>query len=93
MPSTIKKPHFFIVGAPKCGTGSMNDYLKQHPQIFMTGKDFTYFGSDLNYRKQKFSEKDYLSLFKKAKDYQIIGEKSVWHLASKTAAFEIKKFT
>ena len=28
----MRTPDFFIVGAPKCGTTAMNDYLKQHPE-------------------------------------------------------------
>ena len=28
-------PDFFIVGAPKCGTTSLDTYLAEHPQIFM----------------------------------------------------------
>jgi hypothetical protein len=31
----IRRPDFFIVGAPKSGTTAMNDFLRQHPQIFM----------------------------------------------------------
>ncbi len=27
-------PNLFIVGAPKCGTTSLYEYLRQHPQIF-----------------------------------------------------------
>lgn len=27
-------PNLFMVGAPKCGTASMNEYLRRHPQIF-----------------------------------------------------------
>ena len=30
-----KKPDFFIVGAPKCGTTAMNNYLAEHPEIFI----------------------------------------------------------
>lgn len=29
----MKKPDFFLVGAPKCGTTAMCDYLDQHPEI------------------------------------------------------------
>ena len=36
----MRKPDFFIVGAPRCGTTSMYAYLKQHPEetgtIFVT---------------------------------------------------------
>jgi hypothetical protein len=31
----IRRPDFFIVGAPKSGTTAMNDFLRQHPQIFI----------------------------------------------------------
>ena len=37
-------PNFLIIGAPKAGTGSMRDYLRQHPQVFMPAKkDLRYF--------------------------------------------------
>ncbi|MEE9518630.1 MAG: sulfotransferase, partial [bacterium] len=46
----MMKPNFFIVGAPKCGTTSMTEYLKQHPDIFIPEeKEPHYFGSDLEY--------------------------------------------
>ena len=28
-------PNFLIVGAAKCGTSSLHNYLNQHPNIFM----------------------------------------------------------
>ena len=31
----MTRPNFFIVGAPECGTTAMNDFLAQHPDIFM----------------------------------------------------------
>jgi len=31
----VKKPDFFIVGAPKCGTTALSYYLMQHPEIYM----------------------------------------------------------
>ena len=31
----IKLPNFLIVGAAKCGTSSLHNYLNQHPDIFM----------------------------------------------------------
>ena len=30
------KPNLFIVGAAKSGTTSLHNYLKQHPQIYMS---------------------------------------------------------
>jgi hypothetical protein len=28
-----EKPNFFIIGAPKCGTSSLNNTLRWHPNI------------------------------------------------------------
>jgi len=86
------KPNFFIVGAPKCGTTAINDYLQQHPDIFMAPKELHYFGADLE-TKVKLSEQEYLKYFENAEDKKIVGEASVWYLFSKLAANEIKKFS
>lgn len=88
----MNKPNFFIVGAPKCGTTAMNDYLNQHPDVFMAAKELHYFGKDLKI-KTKLSEAEYLQYFLDAGNTKVIGEASVWYLFSKTAAEEIKKFS
>ena len=31
----IRKPNLFLVGASRTGTGSWNEYLAQHPEVFM----------------------------------------------------------
>lgn len=31
----MKHPNFFIIGAPRCGTTSLFNYLRQHPEVFM----------------------------------------------------------
>ena len=36
-------PNFFIVGAARCGTTSLNRYLGQHPEIYLTPKKETHF--------------------------------------------------
>ncbi|MFH0818640.1 MAG: sulfotransferase [Patescibacteria group bacterium] len=41
-------PNFLIVGAAKCGTTSLADYLHQHPQIFMPDTKESKFFSDMN---------------------------------------------
>ena len=88
----MRKPDFFIVGAPKCGTTAMNRYLGQHPGIFMPEiKEIHYFGSDLRVHRD-MTLKSYLSIFKGAGDARRVGETSVWYLYSKLAAREIKKF-
>lgn len=87
----MRKPNFFIVGAPKCGTTAMNDYLSQHPDIFMAKKEPDYFCKDLKI-KIKLSESEYMQYFQAAKNEKIIGEASVWYLISKISALDIKKF-
>ena len=70
----------------------MNDYLAQHPDIFMAKKEIHYFGSDLK-TKQKITEIEYLKYFDAAGNKKVIGEASVWYLYSKTASEEIKRFS
>lgn len=100
MKQAIRKPDFFIVGAPKCGTTAMADYLGQHPDIFMAeAKDSHFFGADLHFinnishppNKFRVNEKTYLSWFRGRKEKRL-GEASVMYLYSKRAAIEIKEF-
>lgn len=90
------KPNFFIVGAAKCGTTSLHDYLSQHPQVFMSDpKEPYYFGRDLRCAAHcsVLDEGEYLKLFANAGRADVIGEASVWYLPSKQAAKEIKAYT
>lgn len=89
-----RRPNFFIVGAPKCGTTAMNVYLRQHPQIFMpTRKDIGFFGQDLQFHWPRITREQYLSLFLRADEAIRVGETSVWYLYSRQAAEEIKAFS
>ena len=86
-------PDFFIVGAPKCGTTSMYEYLRVHPDIFMPGtKEPHYFGSDLDIRAEPRSREEYLALFDEGASHKRAGESSVLYLFSKNAAREIHTF-
>ncbi|MBI5204620.1 MAG: sulfotransferase domain-containing protein [Nitrospirae bacterium] len=90
------KPDFFIVGAPKCGTTALYEYLRQHPEIFMPEglKEPNYFNTDLHsavWRRPTLDE--YLALFAPASNQKRIGEASVWYLYSKVAAWEIRQFS
>lgn len=91
-PVTI--PNFFVVGAPKCGTTSMDTYLKQHPEIFVPDeKEFQYFGKDIKRGPEIYcSTEKYLAAFQSATDEKSIGETSVLYLYSRLAATEIKQF-
>lgn len=85
----MRYPDFFIVGAPKCGTSSMDDYLNRHPQIVIPGpKEMHFFGSDLEIQR-RMKKDEYLAHFAKAGREQRVGEDSVWYLISKRAAAEI----
>ncbi|GAB4536633.1 MAG: sulfotransferase [Anaerolineae bacterium] len=89
----MRGPDFFIVGAPKCGTTSMNDYLRQHPEIFMPAqKELHFFGTDLNSPVYVREKDKYLAYFSEACDEKRVGEASVWYLYSRRAAKEIKDF-
>jgi hypothetical protein len=89
----LKRPDFFIVGAPKCGTTAMYSYLRVHPQVFMPfHKEPLYFGADLHRRYGQMSEHQYLNLFVDARPEQRAGEASAWYLYSKAAAREIHDF-
>jgi len=91
----MRRPDFFIVGAPKCGTTAMNDYLKDHPEIFVPAKkEIHFFGTDLAFRTgRRLTEAEYLSYFALARDEKRLGEASVWYLYSQKAAAEIKAFS
>ncbi|MGH7797295.1 MAG: sulfotransferase domain-containing protein [Candidatus Binatia bacterium] len=90
----MRRPDFFIVGAPKCGTTAMIEYLKQHPEVFIPDrKELDFFGSDLVFKGHRLTEEEYLSFFARAKMEKRAGEGSVWYLHSTTAASEIKKFS
>ncbi len=88
----MKKPNFFIIGAPKCGTTSLAAWLSEHPNIYMSpAKEPHFFNTDLKYINVA-SFHDYLLLFSKAtKQHTAIGEASVFYLFSKEAVPRIEK--
>src|SRR5262252_9724271 len=90
----IKRPDFFIVGAPRCGTTAMGRFLAEHPDIFMARKEMHAFGKDLHFGRRFYrrSLEAYQSEFVGAGDRKRVGEASVWYLFSKTAASELKQF-
>lgn len=89
----MKRPSFFVVGAPKCGTTALFSYLRQHPEIFLPHKEIHYFGSDLDFRhRARATEEGYLRLFEPATTETCLGDASVWYLYSTEAAREIRAF-
>ena len=50
----MKLPNFIIIGAPKAGTTSFFNYLRQHPQIYMSSyKEPAYFAPEVFERRKK----------------------------------------
>lgn len=90
----MRRPDFFIVGAPKCATTAMYEYLRRHPQVYMPEvKELHYFGSDLVPRRTpRLCESEYLACFAGARDELRVGEASVRYLQSTRAAQEIRAF-
>ncbi len=90
----IKKPNFFIVGAPKCGTTALNEYLKSHPNIFMVNrKESHYFNTDMPKLRGFTQLIKYLELYQECQpEHLIIGEASVWYLYSSEALHNIYQF-
>lgn len=83
-------PNLFIVGAPKCATSAMHDYLDKHPQIFMSMiKEPMYFCTDFRATDAGWSRERYLRLFENAGEALYAGESSVFYLLSAAAAREI----
>jgi hypothetical protein len=89
-----KKPDVFIVGAPKCGTSAMDQYLAAHPDIYMAEKEMHAFGSDLRFGRQFYrrNREAYLAEFAGRNGERRAGEASVWYLFSTRAAAEIHAF-
>lgn len=82
-----KLPNFFIVGAAKCGTSSLADYLRQHPSIYLPSiKEPFYFVSDIGFSNYD----DYLLLFRNSGEVFAVGEASTGYLFDEQAAFNIK---
>jgi hypothetical protein len=86
----LKKPNFFIVGAPKCGTTALSEYLRSHPNIFVSSpKEPHFFADDFPKQKRIYNITtldDYMALFAEAGDEHLaVGEASVWYLYSSVA--------
>jgi len=92
---SARKPDFFIVGAPKCGTTALHSALSTHPEVFLPkNKEPHFFGRDLSIGDGWCirDEEKYLSLFEERGDALRAGEASPWYLFSSSAAEEIHSF-
>ncbi len=88
-------PNFLIVGAPKSGTTSLNEYLRQHPDVFVPKKhkEPTYFVREGKGSWKSFGGTldSYMGLFRNAKGKKAIGEASTAYLYDDDSPGWIKK--
>jgi hypothetical protein len=85
-------PDLYIIGAPKCGTTSLYEYLRKHHQVFLPEvKEPCYFARDLaadmtgSFMVYERDRDVYLRLFADAGDALRIGEGSTRYLFSRDA--------
>jgi hypothetical protein len=86
-----KWPNFFIVGAPKSGTTSLYEYLKQIPEFFFPSiKEPNFFSVNLNQEllltKPIRQKEKYLSLYQNARNEKFLGDASPTYLWDPDAA-------
>lgn len=83
----MNKPNFFLVGAPKCGTTALSEYLRAHPQVFMaTPKEPHYFATDFPGLRYVRQLDEYERLYAHASpSCRAIGEASPGYLFSREA--------
>jgi hypothetical protein len=95
-PLQVIKPNFFILGAPKCATTSLANWLREHPNIFVPiRKEPEFFNTDDEPHKHGGipTLNDYEALFRDAcQEHVAVGEASVWYLSSSTAVSNILRY-
>ncbi|MDY7012962.1 MAG: sulfotransferase [Cyanobacteriota bacterium] len=92
-----KAPDFIVIGAGKCGTTSLHNYLAQHPQLYICPQKETYFFLEESHR-AKFKAygaitepEKYYALFENVPEGSKIGEISTNYYAHPKSAELIKE--
>lgn len=98
-------PDFLVIGAGKSGTTSLNEYLRQHPDVYMTRKEPNFFSFEM-YNPEDFEDpvdrayyfqaaynlELYQELFKAAQPGQLKGEVSNTYMTHPPAYARIKHY-
>ena len=85
------QPNLFMIGAPKCGTSSLANWLSSHSDVFMPDvKEPHYYNTDDKHRFYT-TRHTYLGLFKHSSEYQYRLDASTWYLHSQVAVKNILK--
>lgn len=86
------RPNFFIIGAPKCGTTAMSEYLRTHPSVFMSPQKEPHFFSTDVLRSNFRTLEEYLGLFAEAGSEPVIAEASTSYIHSDEALGKLHGF-
>lgn len=83
----MKKPNVFILGAPKCGTTSLANWLAEHPQVYFSPiKEPNFFNYDYYGFRHPITLRQYEQLFAGADEqHRAIFEATTRYLYSRTA--------
>lgn len=74
----MNKPSLFLLGAPKCGTTSLYEWLNSHKEIFMPAvKEPHFYSSPYG---PSMSEDKYFGLYANTNHYKFCGDASVFYL-------------
>jgi hypothetical protein len=88
-------PNFIIAGAPKAGTGSLRNYMQQHPEIFMTARKdprfFVYTSQQDRLKYPVATLAEYEALFSAVRDEKALGEATANYFWSKIAPERIRE--
>ena len=86
------KPNLFLIGAPKCGSTSLYQYLRAHPEIYMSpSKEPGFFLS--SWKSCRNNMESYLDLFiGRTKRHLYAGEATTLYLRSRRAIDNLYKF-
>src|SRR5271157_2660061 len=85
-------PNLFVLGAPKCGTTALCNYLRQHPDIYVPPKEMHFFGSDLSFLNKPRVTADVMrTTYEGSQGLRYRSDCAIWYLYSQTAAEEISQ--
>ena len=104
--SSTPGPNLFLVGAMKCGTTSMYEYLRFHPQVYFPGAGDRSGNTDFRLKEPHHfcpdrhlparvcvkSNDEYLAMYAGGGDYAYRGDASASYLYSEAAPRLIKEF-
>lgn len=89
----MRKPDFFIIGAPRAGTTSLCSYLAEHPLIYFSPVKEPHFFSTDYADHPRPGEREYENLFAAANGHHIaVGEGSTSYLSSVVAVPKILEY-